>query len=475
MYRTRSIAIAASLAATLVAGPAVMAQGDTPVTLRFAVSDGQGKPSEPYVTAFIDEVAHQSGGSVTLAPEWEASPDFEQGVAKLLVAGDADLGLVASRGWDAAGVTSLEALQAPFLIDDDALALAVSTSTIADDLLAGMAGWGITGLAMWPEDLRHPAVFESCVPPITTPDQLRGLHVRAIASAVTRDLLEKALGATWTRDISEEDIAACRVQAVESGLRQGATLPAAPTFTGDVTFFPKFQVLAANSAALSRLSDDQRAAITAAALAVRDQAVAQHPTEAQAAADWCAGGGRVVLAGPAAIAAFQQAAQPVSERIAADPVAAAAIEAIRALKSTVTPTAGAVACAAPPQPSPTPIPEVTPAALIPDGTYRADITPELLEAFGLPGAEAAQRAGARTLEVHGDQLRVTDRYGASAARLRTEGDHLVIAWDPTVGTSNGEDRIYWSLANDALVLVPAPDSSMDFVIDFGTAPFMRIP
>ncbi len=235
MYRTRSFAIAATLAATLVAIPAAAsAQGDTPVTLRFAVSDSQDELSAPYVTAFVDEVARQSNGSVTLTPIWEAGgglpqpgtgdliPDafgqgYEQTVAHMLVDGEADLALAASRAWDAVGITSLEALQAPFLIDNDALILAVATSPIADALLTSMSTVGVTGLAMWPEDLRHPVAFDACIPPITNVEQLRGLTIRAIPSGVTWDLL-RTLGATPIGVNSFESlVATCRVDAAEFG------------------------------------------------------------------------------------------------------------------------------------------------------------------------------------------------------------------------------------------------------------------
>ena len=117
--------------------------------------------------------------------------------------------------------------------------------------------------------------------------------------------------------------------------------PARPRSPATCTFFPKFQVLAAAAGAFERLTPDQQAAIRDAALAVRDLALAEHPSEADAAAAWCADGGRVVLAGPDAVAAFQQAARPVFDRMAADPVSGPAIEAIRALAATVEPAPGA--------------------------------------------------------------------------------------------------------------------------------------
>ena len=63
-------------------------------------------------------------------------------------------------------------------------------------------------------------------------------------------------------------------QAAESGLRQGASLSGTPTATGNVIFFPKFQVLFANGAALEKLSEGQRAILREAAAATQKKAIA---------------------------------------------------------------------------------------------------------------------------------------------------------------------------------------------------------
>ena len=216
---------------------------------------------------------HAVGGSITVEPVFDAGADtpegFEAGVAGLVQRGDADLGLAASRAWDLAGVTSLQALQAPFLITDDALAAAVAASPIADDLLAGMTDAGVTGLALWPEDLRHPFSF---VPgePLVHPDDFVGDSILVQPSALSRQLVT-TLGATvFPYDMDRvEAVAAGLLQGAESGLLQGQSLPGTPTATGDVVFYPKFQVLVANSAAFAKLTVHQQAVLREAALATR--------------------------------------------------------------------------------------------------------------------------------------------------------------------------------------------------------------
>ena len=63
--------------------------------------------------------------------------------------------MVASRAFDSAGVTTLQALNTPFLIDSNALANAVATSDHVPDLLAGLEDIGVIGLAIAPEGMRH--------------------------------------------------------------------------------------------------------------------------------------------------------------------------------------------------------------------------------------------------------------------------------------------------------------------------------
>src|SRR5262249_10196003 len=146
-----------------------------------------------------------------------------QGVAKMLAAGQTDIALAAGRAWDDAAVTAFDALQTPFLIDNDALAVAVATSDTAAGMLGRMDAAKATGLAMWPEDLRHPAAFDNCISPIMSPSDLAGRTVRLTGSVISFDLI-RALGATPIFVNGYDDqVASCQIQATESGLRQGSS------------------------------------------------------------------------------------------------------------------------------------------------------------------------------------------------------------------------------------------------------------
>jgi WD40 repeat protein len=309
-------------------------------TLHLAVADEGGHPSEAYVLEFVKQVETLSNGDLTIEPIWDAGRDteagFEIGVIQLVREGDAELGLAGSRAWDMDQVTSFQALQAPFLITNDALAEAVATSDIAVKMLDSLSSAGIIGLTLWPEDLRHPA---SNIPgeSILSPENISGRLFRVTPSDVSMKLIE-ALGGELMFGNGYYDGA-------ESGLLQAASLHGSPTITGNVTFFSKYQVLFANEAAFAKLTEEQRAVLRQAAQAAQAEAIGEHPHEPESAVAWCAAKGGIALASDQQIAEFESAAQPVLDWLEQDPLNAEMITAIRDLKANTPPSPGAEVCA----------------------------------------------------------------------------------------------------------------------------------
>ena len=319
--------------------PATKLAAPEAITLRFAIPEAQGRTLTPSVLEFIDQVKTLSKGSITIEPVWDPMAGTpggnEQGLIKRVIAGDFELGLIATRSWDEQHITSLHVLQAPFLITNDALAAAVATSDVATRLLSSLSPAGVVGLTMWPANLRHPF---SVMPdqPLLAPEDFVGLVIRAGTSDVTVQLI-KALGASRTSEDSG-------YQGAESGFSTGYTIMGKPTVTGNVTFYPRFDVLFANAAAFDRLRDEQRAVLRQAATAAQTKAIAELPKEVDAAAAWCADGGTIVIASAEQLVAFEQAAQPVYQQIEQDPSNAELIAMIRELKANTPPSPGAAAC-----------------------------------------------------------------------------------------------------------------------------------
>lgn len=246
------------------------------------------------------------------------------------------------------------------------------------------------GLTLWPEDLRHPFAFEPFGKSFLSPEDFAGTTVRAIPSSVTWALLE-ALGATPIfKDDYGPDVVAGQIQGAESGLRQGASLPVPATATGNVIFFPKFQVLFANGEVFEGLSKEQQTVLRDAAKATQEKAVAEHPREGDAASEWCAEGGTIVLASDQQVAAFEEAARPVFDQIEQDPMNAELIAAIRDPKADTEPSLGAEAC------GPTPTDVMFRGTTPPNGAYRIDVTEEELLARGARPNFACENAGSTT-------------------------------------------------------------------------------
>ena len=372
---------------------ATLAQ-DEPITLRLAVADFEGAPSEPNVLEFIEQVKTLSKGNITIERAWDAGSNteagFETGVIQLVKDGQYDLGLAASRAFDNESITSFQALQAPFLIDNDALSKAVATSDIATRMLDNLSPAGVVGLTLWPEDLRHPF---SLVPdkPFLSPEDFAGLNIRATRSRLTYTMIETLGGKPMFGDGGYEG--------AESGLRQGASLTGTPIATGNVTFFAKFQVLFANGAAFEKLSDAQRVILREAASAMQQKAIAEHPSDREAGTAWCADGGSIVLASEEQIAAFEAAAQPVFDQIQQNPLNAEFIAAIRELKTSTEPSLGAEACApavAQPSPESTSENEAWSEGLPPNGGWQVELTSDDFLRMGVNRAAAAEWVGIYT-------------------------------------------------------------------------------
>ena len=239
------------------------------------------------------------------------------------VTGDLDLGLVPTRAFDELGVTSLQALQAPFLVTDDEAMDAVVYSAIRDDLMSGLPSEGFEGLALWPEALRHPYSFNG---PIVTLSDFDGLSIRVPVSKASFDLLQ-ALGA------KPHDLAAARDDddGAESGVRTIANINRPGIVTGNITFFPKIQMLVAGSTAFARLTDEERRLVREAAATTSVWVGEHREHEDTAVATHCRNGGILVLAKASDVAEIVAAAAPVYAELEEDPLTKRLIGEIRAI------------------------------------------------------------------------------------------------------------------------------------------------
>jgi TRAP-type C4-dicarboxylate transport system substrate-binding protein len=494
----RSINCAAVAAAAIVSLAAVGCGGGSAtdkaggsgasVTLRVATPDRAGMAGAKAIEHFRDEVAKLSDGAIRITPMYQAggqAPSFDQAVAELVRTGRVELALVPARAWDEYGVTGLSALHAPFLIRDQAVLDEVVTGELAEPMMQGLRRTGVTGLALLPGSLRHPFAFTGA---LRSPRDFAGAGIWAPRSQTSYALL-RALGAEPIDigDITEfkQAVKDGRVAGAESAFElAAATLPGVPTATGNVTFFPRVDILVANSSALGKLSKSTRTALETAAANTQDWVRRTKKDERDAALDYCRQGGRVIAAGAGDIERLVAMAEPVYTALERDATTKQLIERIRRLaQDQGTAADQPVTC----EPARTATPsdergtasDTDPSVL--DGVYRNRTTVEDFVAAGVPEADAIDNHGVHTITLDGGRLQDT----LTTASTPNPGDGLcegsyklsdhtfIFTWDPATDCT-GDFTATWQLSGGELRLTNIRTEERLDEVYWGVRPFRKI-
>ncbi len=321
--------------AAAVSTQAASAAAEPAVTLRVGTDDDIGKPSTDQILEFARQVKDLSGGTISVQPTLHAAgdgDDWDQRVARMVVAGDLEMGLIPSRAWDTEGVTSLRALNAPFLVASDEVLDQVVAPPVADELMSGLDKAGVVGLALFPEGLRHPFGLSG---PVLGPEDYEDQVIRSPTSATIASMFQ-----LLDAKVTQSEIDAATQAAMESSYLIDVT----GTSTGNVTFFPKVNSLVINQKVQESLTEDQRAVLLDAAAKTREWAIAKTPTDADAAKAYCDGGGSVVLASADDVAALEKATAPLYEELEQDAQTRQLIADIRAVKESSPAAAPVAAC-----------------------------------------------------------------------------------------------------------------------------------
>jgi TRAP-type C4-dicarboxylate transport system substrate-binding protein len=312
-----------------------------PVVLTLADVEGDVSNAQP----FADAVSSLSHGSlqITIEGDWRPSdPSYEADLIKDVQAGKADLGVTASRAFDTAGISSFQALQAPFLIDSYPLERKVLDSAIPATMLAGLRPHGLVGLAVLPGPLRRPFGFTR---PLVAASSYRGARIGIGPSAVDAGIF-RALGAvpvTVQRSNSVPVIAGLTGVVVSaSAIDAGLDVPGA-ILTGNVVFEPRPYVLFTNQHAFGSLTASQRSVLYQAAAQARAAGIYQGNDTASV-ADLCRRGTKIVSASPAGLAGLHAAVQPVYRALESNPATRAFIDEITAMRQAAGGSPDAVAC-----------------------------------------------------------------------------------------------------------------------------------
>jgi TRAP-type C4-dicarboxylate transport system substrate-binding protein len=305
-----------------------------PVVLRLGVSDDALLAESRLARYFAADVARRSRGDIRVRLVFLAAgsstPDVEARTIAFVREGRFDLGWVAARAWDELGVTSFQALQAPFLITSYPLLDRVLTGPLAVEMLSGLDEHDVVGLALIPGLLRHPIGLRR---PLVSLADFGGARVRDLPSRAT-DALLRALGAMPVH-VSNDDFGHARIDGEELSL---VNAPIGGILTANVAFFPKVITLFAGKRAFAGLSDGQQAILRAAAEdTLKHNASFPVRTalafEGVLARQYCRLPGRIVLANNEERAELVRAARPVYGLLERDPQTKAEIEQIRTMKA----------------------------------------------------------------------------------------------------------------------------------------------
>lgn len=373
-----------------------------PLTLTAWSSESVDRPTGAQLKAFVDAVADLSDGSITISPSYGegAEKDPDHAVIAAVQDGQYPLGLAAARAFSSSGMDSLRALTAPFLIDSNAATAAVvSSEDITGPMLDGLSSGQLTGLTLLPETLRHP--FGTYGPVLGAADYV-GKSLRSLPSEETYGVF-RSLGAEpgfWDGSEMSERIESGDLPIVESSFVIAGDLGIGPSIgTGNVTFFPRVNVLFASDEAMAALSESQVAILQEAAVRAREAATDAITDDAEAARDFCDAGGQVVLASEAQLTELRTKVAPYVDALESDPNTKKAVEGIRQVVESTPPGDPVKECGAqvsvPSGGVLEPWPVSTEASAI-DGVYRLEIDDESLAAVGVPADSIPQLHGTFT-------------------------------------------------------------------------------
>lgn len=433
---------------------------DQPVTLTAVSYNVSGRSGGDQLDELTGLVSSTSGGSITMVagPEPDsAAADTSAEAIAMVREGRVDLAVVSARTFDTVGVTSFQALQAPYLVRSDAHADAVLADPLADRMLAGVKPLGLVGLGLTFDFLAYPGGFGT---PVVDVSDYEGQAFQVRPSRAN-DLLVQALGAT-----SDYRNGPAMEQAVAAGDLRGSwgyfndavgTVPG-EIFTVNAPAFLRANVIVANAKVFAGLSAAQQQALRDAAVETRDWMAARHTDPAADAAAYCASGlGDIAHATWQEQDAVEAAAASVLRAMERDSFNRTAIARIRELGSTVPVVLPPETCSA--VEAATSLPTLAAAGDqgVIDGVWRLEVEPGPLRAAGWTENDIANNVGTWTWTFDDGAYEYVEAHGRACAGTYTINgkDLLIVTYEPI-----GCDVVFplvFDRSGDRLTLEPDPD------------------
>jgi TRAP-type C4-dicarboxylate transport system substrate-binding protein len=393
-------ATVALVAACSVAPPTDKSGSDTAV-LRLATIDRVNNNGQSYgPEAFVENLEKVSDGRIKAEVTTEyggGAPEAESNLVKAIASGEVDGGWPSTRAFANAGISGLEAVEAPMTLTSYAAEKTLVSGPVADKLLAKLDGTGVVGLNLAVGPLRRPFAAEA---PLLGPEAWKGVTFRVYNSPVQTDAV-RLLGATpvnlglgWI-----DEVRAGGLRGVEFDIAQYAHMgntTEAGYVTANVVLWPKVFVLSIGQERFDALTDEQRDWVREAAQGAMQASVDATYDETTIAQDLCGQGARFIDASPDQIAALRTSLQPVLDGLAADPANGALLTEIQAIAANhpepdvpIVPEAcqqGTADDQSPASPAASAPGQVSD---LPDGEYRVEITTGDLAAAGLDNGDGS--------------------------------------------------------------------------------------
>lgn len=457
---------------------------DDPVTLRISAYTPNAPVPETADRLQALGVASGTGLSFVRLPNVEL-PDSEVAdpstdLIRQVRDGSVDVGVVASRSFDLLGATSLQAFNAPLVVDTPDQAVRLLADPVTEQMLAGTSAVGVVGLSLAYNQLRQPVGYGR---PILTPADLRGAFVIGRNSRANKELFA-SLGATLHVQSNAADAAS-----VASGEADAAELsfdhplgavsgPAdRPSYvTGNVQLAVLASVIIVNPKTWAGLSRSQQHALRSAATGARDWAATQAPRLDAARDHFCDQRvGNVAVADAPEMAAWRAAVAPFVDRLrSADPVTAAALDRAREIAAEHPATGTLTPCT---------MEETASSDLVAKGdqsvvagVWRFEVLADRLAAAEATPEEVRLNSGTwtLTLEPTGTYSYVEPRGRTCSGRFVVDGTSLRMVEDG--GTCDGRWRFIFTRSGNRLEVRPTADFADDWaaMTAFFSQPWVRI-
>lgn len=414
----------------------------------------------------VDDVAKESDGTVNLKQGPALDPGAQDGSADVIGMvrdGTVDVGIVAARTFDLEGATSLQALNAPLVVDSPAQAAAFLSDPATGPMLAGLDKAGVVGLTLTYDQMRQPLGYNGPL----EPQKLTGTRVLARPSKASA-LVLSALGAT--ADPRNGDDAASAIDGGKvvgsetsmdrpSGSQSGVNGHTS-AITANVQLSIKANVVIVNPKVWAGLTTDQQAGLRAGATATRNWASHQVVTLSTSARAFCDRHlGDVVVADTDQITAWRRAVAPaVSALEQADPVTAAALERMRSMVAASPSTDVPQPCSATPADK---LPTVGASGdqTVVAGEWRLLASAGKLAAAGASQQDVGLNAGAWTFTLGRDGTfsYVEPRGRSCRGTFAVNGNRLSMVEDTSIGDCDGQWELTFTRVGDRMTWTATPE------------------